>query len=131
MARAAINIGNKTKETVNVDEINPVPVEEIEHAENTERKKVNSIRSVEIAITTWAEESDEATKLDYSASDIEKCTVEKVAVVAKSEAAKDFKIGTVTGMNKYLSCDNCGKNVSLIPALLNQFTGDTRAPRGG
>ena len=52
VARAAINIGNKTKETVNVDEINPVPVEEIEHAVNTERKKVNSIRSVEIAITT-------------------------------------------------------------------------------
>ena len=37
MARAAINIGNTTEETVNVDEINPVPVEETEPAENTEK----------------------------------------------------------------------------------------------
>ena len=36
MARGAINIGNTTGETVNVDEINPVPVEETEQAENTE-----------------------------------------------------------------------------------------------
>ena len=48
------------------------------------------------------EEADEATKLEYSASDIEKCTVEKVAVVAKGEATKDFKIGTNTWMKKYL-----------------------------
>ena len=33
---AALNIGNTTEETVDVDEINPVPVEEIEPAENTE-----------------------------------------------------------------------------------------------
>ena len=72
-----------------------------------------------------------ATKLEYSASDIEKCTVEKVAVDAKGEAAKDFKIGTNTGMKKYLRCDKCGKYLSLIPALLNQFTGATRAPGGG
>jgi hypothetical protein len=34
MARAAIDIGNTTEETVNVNETNPVPVEEIEPAEN-------------------------------------------------------------------------------------------------
>ena len=129
MARATINIGNTTEETVKVDEINPLPVEETEPAENTE--KVNSFRSVEISITTWAEEAGEATKLEYYASDIEKCTVEKVAVVAKGEAAKDFKICTYTGMKKYLRCDKCGKYLSLIPALLNQFTGATRAPGGG
>ena len=39
-----------------------------------------------------------ATKLEYSASDIEKYTVEKVAVVAKGEAAKDVKMGINTGM---------------------------------
>ena len=37
MARAAINIGNTTEETVKVYEINPVPVEETETAENTEK----------------------------------------------------------------------------------------------
>ena len=37
MARVAINIGNTTKETVDVNEINPVPVEETEPAENTEK----------------------------------------------------------------------------------------------
>ena len=44
------------------------------------------------------------------------CTVEKVAVIAKGEAAKDFKIGTNTGMKKYLRCDKCAKYLSLIPA---------------
>ena len=39
MARAAINICNTTEETVNVNEINPVPVEETEPAENTEKNK--------------------------------------------------------------------------------------------
>ena len=65
---------------------------------------MNLIRSVEIFITTWAEEAGEATKLEYYASDIEKvwhvfrqvsqphidiekCTVDKVAVFAKGEAA--------------------------------------------
>ena len=72
------------------------------------QKKVNSIGSVKISITTWAEEADEATKLEYSASDIEKCTVEKVAVASKGEAAKDFKIGTNTVIKIYLKCDNCG-----------------------
>ena len=46
------------------------------------------------------------------------CTVEKVAVDAKGEAAKDFKIGTNTGIKKYLRCDKCGKYISLIPAFL-------------
>ena len=92
---------------------------------------MNSIRSVEISITTWVEKADEATKIEYSASDIEKCSVEKAAVVAISEAVKDFKICTKTGMKKYLRCDKCGKYLSLIPSLLNQFTGATRAPGGG
>ena len=37
VARAAINIGNTTEETVNFNEINPVPVEKTEPAENTEK----------------------------------------------------------------------------------------------
>ena len=37
MARAATEIGNTTEETVNVNETNPVPVEETEPAENTEK----------------------------------------------------------------------------------------------
>ena len=36
-ARTAIDIGNTTEETVNVNETNPVPVEETEPAENTEK----------------------------------------------------------------------------------------------
>ena len=35
--RAATEIGNTTEETVNVNETNPVPVEETEPAENTEK----------------------------------------------------------------------------------------------
>ena len=69
---------------------------------------MNSVRSVEISITTWTKEAGEANKLEYYASDIEKCTVEKVAVVAKGEAAKDFKIWSYTGMKKYWRCDKCG-----------------------
>ena len=46
--------------------------------------------------------------------------VEKVAVVAKGEAVKDLKIGTNTGVKKYLRCDKCGEYLYLIPALLNQ-----------
>ena len=42
-ARAAIDIGNKPEEMVNVHETNPLPVEETKPAENTE-KKINSIR---------------------------------------------------------------------------------------
>ena len=51
MARAVFDISNTTEETVNVNETNPVSVEENETAENTE-KKVDLIRSVEIFITT-------------------------------------------------------------------------------
>ena len=65
---------------------------------------MNSVRSVEISITTWAEE---ANKIEYCASDIENWTVEEVAVFAKGEAAKDFKICTYTGMEKYRRCDKC------------------------
>ena len=36
-ARTAIDIGNTTEETVNVNETNPVPTEETEPAENTEK----------------------------------------------------------------------------------------------
>ena len=36
-ARAAIDIANNTEETVNVNETNPVPVEENESAENREK----------------------------------------------------------------------------------------------
>ena len=61
VARAAINIGNTAEETVNVNETNPVPVEETKPAKHT--KKVNSIRSFDISITTSADEVDEATKL--------------------------------------------------------------------
>ena len=72
-----------------------------------------------------------ATRLEYSASYIEKCTVEKVNVVAKGEGAKDSKNGTNAGMKKYLRCDKCGKYLSLIQAFLNKFTGGARAPEGG
>ena len=40
-ARAAIDIGNTAKETVNVNENNPVPVEETEPAENTEKSEIS------------------------------------------------------------------------------------------
>ena len=63
--------------------------------------------------------------------DIEKCTVEKIAVVAKVEAAKDVKIGTYTAIKKYLRCNKCGKYISLIPALVNQFAGGHKGPRRG
>ena len=39
MARAAFNIGNTTEDTVSVNEINPVPLEEAEHVKNTEKNK--------------------------------------------------------------------------------------------
>ena len=37
MARAVINIGKTTEETVNVNETNHVPLEETKPAENTEK----------------------------------------------------------------------------------------------
>ena len=42
-ARAAIDIGNTTEQTVNVNETIPVPVEENESAENTEKSELNQI----------------------------------------------------------------------------------------
>ena len=51
VARDAINVGDTIEETVNVGEMNPVPLEETKPAENTE-KLVNSVRSVDISITT-------------------------------------------------------------------------------
>ena len=90
---------------------------------------MNTIRSVDISITTV--EADKATKLEYSSPGREKCTVQKVAVVAKSDSAKYFKIDTNTGIKKYMRCDKCGKYLSLIPALLNQFTDPTIAAGGG
>ena len=39
-ARAAIDIVNTTEETVNVNETNPVPVEESDPAENKEKNKL-------------------------------------------------------------------------------------------
>ena len=54
--------------------------------------------------STLAEEADEATNLEDSASDIEKSTVEKVAIVAKGEAAKASK--TDTNLEKF-NCDQC------------------------
>ena len=43
MARAAINIVNTTEETVKVDKINPLPVEETEPAKNTEKSEFSQI----------------------------------------------------------------------------------------
>ena len=68
---------------------------------------MNLVRSVDISITTEAEKAGEALKLEYSASDIEKCTVENVSVAAKDESAKHFKICTYTRMKKYIRCDKC------------------------
>ena len=51
-ARAAIDIGNTTKETVNVNETSTVTLEETEPTENTTTTKINLIGSVEISITT-------------------------------------------------------------------------------
>ena len=60
--------------------------------------------AAEIYFSTWAEETDKAT-LEDSVSYIEKCTVEKVAVLAKGEAGKDFKTDTNTQMKQYPNLD--------------------------
>ena len=39
MARAAFNLGNTTDDIVSVNEINPVPVEEAEYVEKTNKNK--------------------------------------------------------------------------------------------
>ena len=51
-ARAAIDVGNTTEETLNVNENNLVPVDKIEPAENTDRRRKKLIRSDKISITT-------------------------------------------------------------------------------
>jgi hypothetical protein len=43
MARSAIDIGNTTEETVNVNETSPVPVAETEPSVNTEKSEFNRI----------------------------------------------------------------------------------------
>ena len=99
-------------------------MEETEPSENKE--KISEFNWI-----SGAEETDEATKLEYSAYDIEMCTVEKVAVTDFQIAATDFQIGTNTAVKKYLRFEKCGNYLSLIPALLIQFLGATRAPGGG
>ena len=56
-ARAAIDIGGATEETVNVNETTPEAVEETEHAENAKNteKSVNAIRAAGISISNWTE----------------------------------------------------------------------------
>ena len=55
-----------------------------------------SVHAAEISFST-----DETTNLEYSVSDLEKCTVEKVAVAAKEEAGKHFKTVTNKQMKQY------------------------------
>ena len=80
---------------MNVSENNPVPVVETEPAENTE--KVNAIGSVEISITTLSEEADEATKLEYSASDTKKFTFEKLLLLPKVKLPKISRLTLIQG----------------------------------
>ena len=51
-AGAAIDVGNTTEETGNVNETNPVPVQWRKLILLKIQKKVNSMGSVEISITT-------------------------------------------------------------------------------
>ena len=50
-ARAAIEIGDTTEETVNVNETTPEPVEETEPAENAENTE-KSVNAAEISFST-------------------------------------------------------------------------------
>ena len=63
------------------------------------------MNAAESSFSTWFEETDEATNIEGSVSDIEKCTFEKVAVVAKGEAGKDFKTDTNTQIKQYPNLD--------------------------
>ena len=59
-----------------------------DNAEDTE-KSMNAIGAAEISIETLTKEADEATNLEYIASDKEKSAAEeKNPIVAKGEAAK-------------------------------------------
>ena len=78
--------------------LTPEPLKETEPAEDAENTE-KSVNAAEISFFTWAKETDEATNLEDSVFDIEKCTVEKVAV-AKGEAGKDFKTDTNTHMKQ-------------------------------
>ena len=51
--------------------------------------------------SVFTEGTGEASNLEDSASDIEKCAVEKFVIVAKGEAAKAFKSDTNMRMNQY------------------------------
>jgi hypothetical protein len=99
-ARAAIEIGDTTEETVNVNETTPEPVKEnypAKNAENTEKL----FNAVEISLFTGDKGTDEAMNLENSVSGTDKCTVEKVAVIFKGEAGKDVKTDTYTQMKQY------------------------------
>ena len=61
------------------------------NAEDTE-KSMNAIGAAEISIETLTKEADEAINLEDSASDKENYANEKVAVVAKGEAALIWKV---------------------------------------
>ena len=88
--------GDTTEQAVSFNETTPEPVEETETAENTENteKSVNAIRAAEISIYTQAYKADETTNREDSASDKDNSLAEKVAVVAKGEAAKASNTGT-------------------------------------
>ena len=88
-------MGYTTEETVNVKKNTPEIVEE--PAEISEK----SVNTAEISSSTWSEETDENTNLEYSVSDREKFFVEKVAVIVKGEAGKDFKTDSNTQMKQY------------------------------
>ena len=62
------------------------------------------MHAAEISFVTWAPKTDEATNLEDSVFDLEKCTVEKVAV-AKGEADKNFKTDTTTHMKQCPNMD--------------------------
>ena len=64
-------------------------------------------------------------------SEIEKGTVEKVAVAAKGEAAKDFKIGIHTGMKTYLRCNKCEKTYFSNPSTSEPVCRGLPGPQEG
>ena len=68
--RAAFDIGDATEEAVNINVTIHYPVEETEPAENfnVTEKSGSAIRAADFSIYTFAEESDEGTNLEDSAS---------------------------------------------------------------
>ena len=71
-ASATIDISKTIEETVNVNETNPMPVEETEPAEK-KAKQVNSIGSVEVSITNRVEEANGATQFSAKYLRCDKC----------------------------------------------------------